>query len=821
MTFKSFHPARQFIWGLLCFILCICFTNSRAQTNLSGYNDVTRQRLLVTIAGQYLHTISQGQIDADSAMRISAKIYGLSPLLIYNEWYSDGKPTAGSNLLDAGKVKEARALLERLTGDDRLRLLADLSCYFIFKPGNAKADLDEASVYINEGWRIIKPGAVNWEIAYTTLRAHWLNQSGRDDESQKAFAYVVALSEKTGNMRAKAQAMLSAAELLHYGDPARVAMFQKALSIFTSLNLKDKQIEALSEINIDYFVEKHYDIAEKYMLEIVKLQSAIKFRYQQFPYDALAFIAIRKGDLTSALTYSTKSLQSMVTKADSAFKSFFWGRRAVLYSKLLKYDDAIELFNKILENKSTQTRLFWYKAFLAQSETLLFVGREKEALRLLTKTGAEYRPATLFEKMFYTYLLGRAYETLHQNSLAEKSYQAFLEMAEKFPPEYIQDEYPRAFIQIANFYRTLGQNSGARKLLELARRATPKLDMEWAGVYHYNLFKLDSADKNYLRAFKELQLSQQYSDSAFSYDQRKKTAELLLKYETEKKDKNIKLLNSQNQLERIKAQEANRTKNKTLIGIVLLIIIIGLLFNRYRIKQKNNLQLEANQKELDQKNAYLETLNTEQDKLLKEKEWLLKEVHHRVKNNLQMVTSLLYSQSVYLEDNAAKVAVNDSLRRMQAMALIHQKLYQDQNTTTIAMPEYINDLVQYLHESFDAGNRISFEQQIEALDLDVSQAIPLGLIVTESIVNAMKYAFLNEEDGTVSIILQHDSPDYLVLKISDNGIGLPPGFDTMEHNSLGLDLMQGLARQLKGYFNIETDNGVHITVRFLALTLNK
>lgn len=819
MKYNTRPITRQFVWRLLCFLLTIIrFSAAYGQANVSGYNDITRQRLLIRITGQYLHTVSQGQIDVDSAMRVPCEIYGLSPLLIYNENYSDGQPSVGSKLLDAGKVKEARALLTKLNSEDRLRLLADLSNYFIFKPGNAKADLDEASKYIKEALRIQNPGDVNWQIALMTLQAHILDQSGLKDESQKMFADIVLLCERSGNARVKAQALLTAGELLAYGNPARLAMFKKALSGFKALGLKDKEIETLSEINIEYFVAKRYDIAEKYLLDIIRLQTEIKFRQQQYPYDALAYIATRRGDLTGALAYSDKSLASITTKADSVFKSFFWGRRAVLTEKLLRYNDAIDLYSKALENKTQKTRLFWYKSFLAKVETYLLIGQEKQAFALLRETGAKFPPVTFFEKMRYTYLLGEVYESLKKNNLAENYYKDFLAMAEKFPPEYIHDEYPFAFFSIANFYRIQGKNGKARALLAKGRAATVKLDMETAGTYHYNLFKIDSAEKKYLSAFRELQLSQQYTDSAYSYDQRKKVAELLVKYEADKKDKNIKLLNSQNQLERVKAQEATRTKNITLTGIGLLFIIVGLLFNRYRIKQKNNRQLEANQKELDQKNAYLETLNTEQNKLLKEKEWLIKEVHHRVKNNLQMVTSLLYSQSVYLEDEAAKVAVNDSLRRMQAMALIHQKLYQDENTTTIAMPEYINDLVQYLHESFDAGNRIGFEQNVEALNLDVSQAIPLGLIVTESIVNAIKYAFLHGQKGVVTILLQHDGPEYIMLKISDNGIGLPAGFDTMEHSSLGLDLMQGLARQLNGYFNIETDNGVHITVRFIALS---
>lgn len=271
---------------------------------------------------------------------------------------------------------------------------------------------------------------------------------------------------------------------------------------------------------------------------------------------------------------------------------------------------------------------------------------------------------------------------------------------------------------------------------------------------------------------------------------------------------------SRDKLNQITVRKADRTKNIPFAMGPLLLIIAVLLIELYQTKLKYNRSLKAQQREIDQKHTFIETLNSDQEKLLKEKEWLIKEVQHRVKNNLQMVTSLLYSQSVYLEDDAAVLAIKDSLRRMQAMSLIHQRLYQDENMNTISMPEYIDDLVKYLHESFEADNHIVFEQAIEPVELDVSQVLPLGLILTESIVNAIKYAFLNGEQGIVQISLGHDGPEHLVLKISDNGIGLPAGLDTMEHNSLGLDLIQGLSKQLKGSFQIENNNGVHITVRF-------
>ena len=206
-----------------------------------------------------------------------------------------------------------------------------------------------------------------------------------------------------------------------------------------------------------------------------------------------------------------------------------------------------------------------------------------------------------------------------------------------------------------------------------------------------------------------------------------------------------------------------------------------------------------------------------QDRLIKEKEWLLKEIHHRVKNNLQIVMSLLNSQSVFIDNDAALTAIHDSERRVHAMALIHQKLYLSENISRIAMAEYIDELVSYVHDSFDIGNRVVFRQSVEPMNLDVSQAIPLGLIINEGIVNAIKYAFPNERKGIVTISLHYEDTGHLLLEISDNGIGLPSGLDIKQLNSLGLDMMQGLTKQLNGKFYMENNNGLNIKVRFAAL----
>jgi two-component sensor histidine kinase len=233
-------------------------------------------------------------------------------------------------------------------------------------------------------------------------------------------------------------------------------------------------------------------------------------------------------------------------------------------------------------------------------------------------------------------------------------------------------------------------------------------------------------------------------------------------------------------------------------------IIVALLYRQNRLKQKSN-------EVITQKNDELQ-------ELLIEKEWLVKEIHHRVKNNLQVIMSLLDSQAQYINNEAALHAVHDNLRRVHAMALIHQKLYLTDNISSIDMPVYINELLLYARDSFDDGERVKIEQSVASLELDVSQAIPLGLIINECVVNAIKYAFPGGRKGIVRVELYLDENSYIELHISDNGIGLPPELDPKAHRSLGLDLMQGLTQQLNGTFHMENNNGLHIKIRFPFLT---
>jgi PAS domain S-box-containing protein len=199
---------------------------------------------------------------------------------------------------------------------------------------------------------------------------------------------------------------------------------------------------------------------------------------------------------------------------------------------------------------------------------------------------------------------------------------------------------------------------------------------------------------------------------------------------------------------------------------------------------------------------------------LKEKEVLLKEIHHRVKNNLQVVSSLLNLQSGTLTDEHTVDALRDSQNRVKSMALIHERLYQSTALTRIDFGEYVRNLVSHIKGSFRGVGDIEVLVDVEDLLFDVDVAIPCGLIVNELVSNSIKHAFAPGEAGTITIRLRREGEDRLALTVGDDGKGFPEELDVAEAQSLGLQLVSMLTQQLRGELSRESGPGSSVKVSF-------
>lgn len=196
---------------------------------------------------------------------------------------------------------------------------------------------------------------------------------------------------------------------------------------------------------------------------------------------------------------------------------------------------------------------------------------------------------------------------------------------------------------------------------------------------------------------------------------------------------------------------------------------------------------------------------------LREKDVMLREIHHRVKNNLQVISSLLNLQKYHLDDGRAVAALDDSIIRIKSMAMIHEKLYQTESMAHVNFSEYIGDLVSEIRSNYPS-EEIRFHCDLEDLELNINQAIPCGLIVNEALTNAMKHAF-PAGSGDVWISM-HGRDGSVEVSVADNGVGLPESFDPSVDGGLGVELMLNLASQLDGDINIDGREGVRVTLRF-------
>ncbi|MBE9007864.1 PAS domain S-box protein [Fortiea sp. LEGE XX443] len=200
---------------------------------------------------------------------------------------------------------------------------------------------------------------------------------------------------------------------------------------------------------------------------------------------------------------------------------------------------------------------------------------------------------------------------------------------------------------------------------------------------------------------------------------------------------------------------------------------------------------------------------------LKEKEVLLKEIHHRVKNNLGIVSSLLQMQCRRTQDTQATAILRDSQNRIASIALVHEKLYRSDDLANIDFAQYIPDLTTHLFDSYNVSpNSIKLNIQVDSASLDIETAIPCGLIINELVSNALKYAFPDHRAGEIQVKLSQQNQSNLILIIRDNGIGLPADFDNKKVKTLGITLVQGLVKQLRGSIEINSQQGTEFKIKF-------
>ncbi|MBX2979505.1 MAG: sensor histidine kinase [Flavobacteriales bacterium] len=355
----------------------------------------------------------------------------------------------------------------------------------------------------------------------------------------------------------------------------------------------------------------------------------------------------------------------------------------------------------------------------------------------------------------------------------------------------------RTRLAMARSMHALGLHERAAKtLLQVLEDAAAGGFDEDRMMAHLDLASVFEVSGDPQQALDHLKLHLALKDSIASHRTAVAVAELQERYEGARKDAALQVQHAVNARQRMWLSGAAS-------GMLLLVIVVGMLLF-WRSRERSHLTAMAQQ-------------NNELDAALAEKELLLQEVHHRVKNNLQMVGSLLRMQGRSITDPLARQAVRDSQDRVRSMALIHQDLYGEGHTQGIDMGGYVERLANGLLRShgFDDG-RVSLHVDVPPLRLDVDTAVPIGLILNELIVNALKHAFPNGRQGTLRVSL-HRQVDGLHLEVSDDGVGLTvQAVNDEGGGGFGLGMLRTFAEKLQAEHETIGEGGTTVRMRIKA-----
>lgn len=370
--------------------------------------------------------------------------------------------------------------------------------------------------------------------------------------------------------------------------------------------------------------------------------------------------------------------------------------------------------------------------------------------------------------------IGNAYKRMGKYNEAIKSYESCLALAKE--------------ANYSNAINTVTANLGEVNMIlgnydtalnyQLKTMELQEKDNDFSNlIENYNhISTIYSKINNYKSALEYKQKAYTLKDSIASIKSDAKMSELLTQYETKKKEETIA-----NQKIKISQQQLIQTLSFGLVALLLGLLAFG--FISYRNRNKRNKLLAV-------KNAEIELL--------------LKEVHHRVKNNLEVVSSLLSLQSAQIDDLSTKEAMLESQNRVNSIGIVHQKLYQGKNLGAIEMKDYFLNLSESILDSLGAEKKVNLNLAMKKLNLDIDTAVPLGLIINELITNTVKYAFPKNDKGTVTIKLEKQKNNILHLEVADNGTGKS---ETIKGTGFGSQLVSLLTRQLNGTMKEENKNG--------------
>ncbi|MCE7060221.1 histidine kinase dimerization/phosphoacceptor domain -containing protein [Dyadobacter sp. CY343] len=702
--------------------------------------------------------------------------------------------------------------LRETKNNDSLKanILIQLGYHYLLKPGSDSTDMQKAGNYANMVVQIskgIRSELLNGEAIL--LISQIFKERGNKKKALQLLNYSIAIFRKVKAPINEGKALM---EKRHYFDPYdgiqindRIKVVAEAIELFRKGGENKWQGDGYLELGDLYSLLREDQTSIQYLKRALEVYRLAKYKRLHGVYDLLGALYSKYGMYEEGVENGLLAVKTALAVGDtSSALCAIYNRLGLTYYRAEDYINAYVYFKKsisIAVGNKDPAAIAIVSVNLVKTLHRLQNNNLKEHITYLTYLESvinDLSPNRIYIPATISVLYARQGDLFKSKLYLDKIF--------NYLKEHEIAEVDKRWVNEAAYYYYF-----AKKNYSLAEKHAEKfksrcVTREELQKYNLMAYEVAYAQGKFKSAADHYVVYKATTDSIYEYARKKQIDMFNVRFEVEKKDadiklkaENIRLLTRENDLNKVLLAKTKITNNITIAAVLLLLALIFLLYNRWQTNRKSSIIIA-------EKNKFLELV-------VREKEWLLKEIHHRVKNNLQTVMSLLESQSAYLKNDALS-AIKDSQHRVQAMSLIHQKLYLTDNVTTINMQTYIREVISYLQDSFDTRQRIRFQFSLEDIDLDITQAIPIGLILNETITNAIKYAFPDGKEGLVRVSTKEPNDGFFELLIEDNGVGLPSDFETKKLNSLGIRLMYGLSNEIGGKLHIVSNQGTSVSVTF-------
>lgn len=586
----------------------------------------------------------------------------------------------------------------------------------------------------------------------------------REDETGKAMGYALralAIAEKIKNEPLIARSFHALGVCYDYTGNLDSCLYtlDKAGVIYKSLNDEEKLSNVINDKANAYYVRGNFELALRNHFAALELRKkAGNKSYIAKSLNNIGILYRSKKYYINAINYYRQSL---------AIKEELHDEQGIL-NTLINISSA---YNS--EDKYDST---YYYA--------------NKAMRLAEKIHAE--------KDIYGSQVNMAVALVGLNEPA-RAEQLFYEVEKKAIAHNDKDVLITTYEGLGDIFLSRGNYSKAQDYF-LKGMETAKLNQrkERIEVFYRKLSKTSRQSGKYDLAMAYMDSSAALSQDLLNAENLRQLNEMAVVHESAEKEKQIEKLNIQNTLSKAESSHRKAERNYFIIAAVLFMMLAVFAYIAFTSNRKKKEQITV------QKQAI--------EKSLQEKEVLLREIHHRVKNNLQVVSSLLSLQSNYITDEHALQAVKESRNRVHSMSLIHQNLYQERDLRGIEIQDYIGKLCDNLFDSYNIQyKKIKLIKELEPLNLDVDIVVPLGLILNELISNSLKYAFADGREGAIKIILKEENA-ILKLGVHDNGIGINIKDGLKREYAFGYKMINAFLKKLKGEMKICSEGGTKIDI---------